>query len=61
MVVLEKPAWMTAVVLPLELTGAEHLPQFDLGRFLDLDGFTVVVDHLHDDIEWPVFNWILKA
>ena len=61
MVVLEKPFWMTAVVLPPKLTRARHLHQFDLGRLGDFDRFAVIIDSLHDDVELPVLNRILQA
>ena len=56
MVVLEKPFWMTRCRVAPKLTRARHLRQFDLGRLVDLDGFTVIIDHLHDDIELPILN-----
>ena len=61
MVVLERPAWMTAVVLPPSSTRARHLHQFDLGRLVDFGGLTVIIDRLHDDIEWPALNGPLQA
>ncbi|HVD80884.1 MAG TPA: hypothetical protein VNB87_10150, partial [Propionibacteriaceae bacterium] len=27
----------------------------------DIDRFAVIIDSLHDDIEWPALNRILKA
>ena len=32
-------------------TRTRYLLQFDLGRLVDFGGFTVIIDHLHDDIE----------
>jgi hypothetical protein len=42
--------------VPAKLAWARHLRQFDLGRLGDFDGLTIIVDHLHDYIEFPVLN-----
>jgi hypothetical protein len=40
---------------------AGHLHQFDLGRLGDLEPFAIIIDRLHDDIEWLALNWIWQA
>jgi hypothetical protein len=39
-----------------KLAWAGHLFQFDLGRLVDFDGLTIIVDNLHNNIEFPILN-----
>ena len=61
MVVLEKSFWITAVVLPPSSPGPDASTSSILVGLETLSSFAVIIDGLHDDVEFPVLNRILKA